>query len=93
MFKNQKPITFVRFEERQGISQKTNNHYHIRQLTLSDGIESFTLNVADSVNSPFLANFNRGDQVNATTQIENRGNRGETVVIGLEAVRQPVIQK
>lgn len=77
MFISKKPLIYVRHIDQQGTSKNTGNPYHLRQVTLSDGIESFTLNFAEHL---VLNSLNRGDLVDVQTFVLEQGNRKDFVV-------------
>lgn len=61
-------FTFIRHEHNQGVSTKTNKPYDFATISLSDGIESFKLDLAQSV-IPTLAGLRKGDEVNIEVEI------------------------
>lgn len=85
MLVSKKPLIYVRKDERQGISQKTNNPYHMRQVILSDGIESFTLDFSE--NCIFSPNLMRGDSVNVEVIIQQQGTRTQTIVTTVQQAK------
>lgn len=77
-------LVFIRHQHRAGISAKTNKEYEFANVTLSDGLESFTLDVDLSVVKKF-EDFRRGDKVVVTLDaVEGFGNNISFVVSNID---------
>lgn len=91
MLKGEKLI-FIRHEHRQGISQKNDMPYEFANVTLSDGLESFKLNI-DLAIVPMFDRFKKGEEINIVIDVlEGFNNRPDFLVtdVMLTADKQKV---
>lgn len=71
-------LIFIRHDRIQGTNDKGNN-YDFANVTLSDGLESFTLGLDLSI-LPMVQNFRRGDNVLLTVDLQNQGRNVRLIV-------------
>lgn len=74
-----KNLMFVRAELIEGTSNKTGKHFSICNITLSDEIESFKLDLDKEVIAD-MAQFQKGDKVNLLIDIIPRYNNNQFLV-------------
>lgn len=67
-------FTFIRHEHNVGVSKKTEKPYDFASVTLSDDIESFKLDLDQSV-IPSLVGLRKGDAVNIEVEIGENFNQ------------------
>lgn len=73
-------LVFIRHEHRKGISSKTDQPYEFANVTLSDGLESFKLNL-DLAIIPMFERFKKGDKITITVDVlEGFNNRPEFLI-------------
>jgi len=79
MLKGEK-LVFIRHEHRKGISQKNEMPYEFANVTLSDGLESFKINL-DLAIVPIVERFKKGDAVNIVVDVlEGFNNRSDFLI-------------
>lgn len=61
-------LIYVRHEHRKGVS-KDGNDYEFANVTLSDGLESFTLNIDFSI-LPMFDQFRKGEAIDITVDVD-----------------------
>lgn len=83
-----KNLTYIRHEKIEGTSQKTGLPYCFASVTLSDGLESFKLDM-----KPELANqingLRKGDNVEITVDIGESFNRTTFLVSAVDLAKSP----
>lgn len=83
-----KNLTFIRAELIEGVS-KHNKEYSICNITLSDGLESFKLNMQKEVMG-FISAFKKGDKVNIEIDVVENYNRNDFIVTNVQGALQKV---
>lgn len=61
-------FVFIRAERIEGISSKTNKPYDIGKLTVSDGLESFDMDINPNL-VPMLGHITKGDKVKLNVEV------------------------
>lgn len=82
--------TFIRHEHNQGFSEKSKKDYDFASVTLSDGIESFDMDLEQKV-IPSLAGLSKGDKVQILVEPGIRFKRTVFKVVEVSPVK--VLQK
>lgn len=82
MLKGEK-LNFIRCEHRKGVSNNTGKEYEIANVTLSDGLESFTMDIEPG-RIPTAKSFSKGDLVNIEVDVINGFNRTRFVVTNIK---------
>lgn len=74
MLKGEKLI-YIKHERNKGISKKSGNEYDIANVTLSNGLVSFKIDVKPYLTeTPDLQELRMGDKVNVVVDVEERYN-------------------
>lgn len=74
MFKGEKLI-YIKHERNKGVSKKSGNEYDIANITLSNGLVSFKIDIKPFITeTPELQNLRMGDKVNVVVDVEERFN-------------------
>lgn len=79
-------FTFIRHEHNQGFSEKSKKDYDFASITLSDGIESFDIDLEQAV-IPSLAGLKKGDEVNIQVEIGIRFKRTAFKVVNVSPAK------
>lgn len=86
MLKGEKLI-YIKHERNKGVSKKSGNEYDIATITLSDGLQSFKIDVQPFLTeTPELQNLRKGDKVNVVVDVEERFNNDVFVVVQVAKV-------
>lgn len=78
--------TFIRATRNEGTSQKTNKPFDIGNLTVSDGLESFDMDIKPSL-VPTLGHIQKGDKIEVDVEVTT-GFRGTTYQVSQVKVLQ-----
>lgn len=78
--------TFIRHEHNQGYSEKSKKDYDFASITLSDGIESFDMDLEQTV-IPSLAGLRKGDEVNIEVETSIRFKRTAFKVVNVSPAK------
>lgn len=74
-------LLYITHERKKGISQKSGNEYDFANITLSNGLISFTVDMKPSLNElPLLDDLRLGDKVVVTLNYESRYGKDEEIV-------------
>lgn len=82
-----KRLTYIRHERNAGVSSKSGKPYDFCNITLSDGLESFVMDMEHHLNeSPDLLDLNKGDLINLKIDVYESFNRTQFKVVGVKKV-------
>lgn len=84
-----KNLVYIRADKNEGVSTKSGLPYCFANLTLSDGLESFKLDLNPDI-VPLLTTFKKGDKVNIVVDVREVFNRNQFMVTDVQAVLQKV---
>lgn len=80
-------LTYIRHDRMQGIGTKSGKPYDFANVTLSDGLESFKLDVRpEMTESSQVQNLRKGDKVNIKVDVYENFNKTAFMVSDIKAV-------
>lgn len=79
-----KNLNFIRAEKIEGTSAKSGLPYCFANLTVSDDMESFKLDLNPDL-VPLLAGYNKGDKINIVVDVRENFNRNQFIVTNVQA--------
>lgn len=79
-----KNLNFIRAEKNEGVSKNSGLPYCFANLTVSDGMESFKLDLNPEI-VPLMAAFKKGDKVNIVVDVRENFNRNQFLVTDVQA--------
>lgn len=86
MFMGQE-LVYIRHSRNKGIGKESKKAYDFCNITLSDGLESFDLEMEPHLDeSPDLVNLNKGDVVNLKIDVYQSFNRTQFKVVDVKKV-------
>lgn len=76
-----KNLTYIRHERNQGIGKNSGQPYDFANITLSDGLESFKLDLKPELTEKStLENLRKGDKVTVIVDVYENFNRTQFIV-------------
>lgn len=80
-----KNLNFIRAEKVEGVSNKSGLPYCFAHLTVSDGMESFKLDLDPNI-VHLVSGFNKGEKVNIFVDVRENFNKNQFLVTDVQAI-------
>lgn len=84
-----KNLNFIRAEKNEGVGRESGLPYCFCNLTLSDGMESFKLDMKPEIFAN-MSNFKKGDTVNIEIDVVEKFKRTQFIVTNVQGALQKV---